>query len=336
MAMITYPLDNIDYSAADAGLFHCTRKSGVWAEDSFPISASGSDNFITIGSGVAWISNDKYWGKVVAQKEAVILDLGLADPVYNRIDAVVIQFDSNANATDIVVKKGTPATKPSMPEIVQSESIFELCLCKVLRPAGSSVVTSANVTDTRMDDVLCGLMADSVTKVDMTAIEAQVRSLINNLQNEIDSVRNLSGIMFESEWVDGDVIPVSKGGTGANNAEEALANLGAVSIELIWENPSVGSVFEAHTVELPVEDFDSFIIESRVSTFISRNPIEAISMVTVYLDGSNSPLVYRRDVSISDGGITFGDCREKSVSGSVEISNSSLKPYKIYGIKGVQ
>lgn len=197
MAMITYPLNNIDYSAADAGLFHCTRKSGIWAEDSFPIYVSNSDNSITIGSGIAWISNDKYWGKVVAQKEAVTLDLGLADSVYNRIDAVVIQFDSNSNATDIVVKKGTPATRPSMPEIVQNKSTFELCLCKVLRPAGSSVVAFANITDTRLDPTVCGLMADSVTKIDTDAINAQVQELILSLIEEIEGVRDNTEVLLK-------------------------------------------------------------------------------------------------------------------------------------------
>lgn len=225
MAMITYPLDNIDYSAADAGLFHCTRTSGVWAENSFPISASGSDNSITIGNGIAWISNDKYWGKVVAQKEAVILDLGLADPVYNRIDAVVIQFDSNANATDIVVKKGTPATKPSMPEIVQNESIFELCLCKVLRPAGSTVVSLSNITDTRLDPVLCGLMADSVTKIDTNLINSQVMALLEELQNELENVKNESDVMLASEWADDGAITIENGGTGATTAAEAFENI---------------------------------------------------------------------------------------------------------------
>lgn len=198
MAMITYPLNDIDYSAEDAGLFHCTRNSGIWAEDSFPISATGTNNSVTVGSGVAWISNDKYWGKVVAQKEEVTLDLGIADPAYNRIDAVVIQFNSNNNATAIVVKKGTPATRPPVPEIVQTEAIFELCLCTVLRPAGSSVVTFANITDTRLNPAICGLMADSVTKIDTSAINAQVQALILSLTEEVEGVRNNTQVLLKN------------------------------------------------------------------------------------------------------------------------------------------
>lgn len=226
MAMITYPLNDVDYSAADAGLFHCTRKSGVWAENSFPMSVTGGDNSVTIGPGVAWISNDEYWGKVVAQKQPITLDLDIADSVYNRIDVVVIQFDSNKNATDIIVKKGTPATKPSMPEIVQTESIFELCLCKVLRPAGSSVIAKANVTDTRFDSTVCGLMADSVTQIDTSAIQAQIRSLIANLEAEIEGIKDVSGLMFQTDWTENGVIPISKGGTEASDKPTARANLG--------------------------------------------------------------------------------------------------------------
>ena len=44
--MITYPLNNIDYTAEDAELFHCTRTSGIWATNDFPISVTGRDNNI--------------------------------------------------------------------------------------------------------------------------------------------------------------------------------------------------------------------------------------------------------------------------------------------------
>ena len=104
--MITYPLNNIDYTAEDAELFHCTRNSGIWAKDSFSISVTGFDNNIAIGTGIAWINNEKFSGKVVALKSAKTLDLGIADSAYPRIDVIAIQFNANNNATDIVVKKG--------------------------------------------------------------------------------------------------------------------------------------------------------------------------------------------------------------------------------------
>ena len=226
MAMITYPLNDINYSAADAGLFHCTRKSGVWAKDSFAVRAAGSSSSVTVSGGVAWISNDKYWGKVVAQKEDVVIDLGTADAVYDRIDVIVIQFDSSKNGTELVIKKGTPASKPVAPKIVQTESLFELCLCKIMRPAGSPVITYANIRDTRMDETVCGLMADSVTSIDTSAINSQVKALIQKLAEEIEGVKDTSGLMFENDWVDDSgKIPASKLSVGGIRSGEFFEEL---------------------------------------------------------------------------------------------------------------
>ena len=55
MAISTFPLNGIEYSAADFSSFFCTRTSGVYAEDNFDITVTGSDMQATIGSGMAWM-----------------------------------------------------------------------------------------------------------------------------------------------------------------------------------------------------------------------------------------------------------------------------------------
>lgn len=188
MALVTYPLNNIEYSAEDAELFHVTRTSGIYANDSFNYSVSGADNAVVIGTGIGWIKNSEFSGKVIAQKESISLDMGLPDSVYPRIDAIVIQFDSNRNETNIVVKTGVASSVPVAPTVVQTESVYELHLYHVLREAGSLYITPSNITDLRLDSSYCGLMADSVTNIDTTAIEMQVADLIESLQNEISNV----------------------------------------------------------------------------------------------------------------------------------------------------
>ena len=165
--MITYPLNNILYSAEDAELFHCTRTSGVFsADDEFAASVTGADNTVTIGPGIAWIRNARFSGKVAANKTSVSLDMGLADGSYPRIDAVVIQFDANANQTAIVVKRGVAASSPVPPEVVQTEAIYELHLYHVRRAAGAAVVSASDITDIRQDRNYCGVMMDDVTNID--------------------------------------------------------------------------------------------------------------------------------------------------------------------------
>ena len=71
MAIITYPLNNIEYTAEDAELYLATRTSGVFAGDDFSITVPGDGNTVTIGEGIGWIRNSKFSGKVVANKAEI-------------------------------------------------------------------------------------------------------------------------------------------------------------------------------------------------------------------------------------------------------------------------
>lgn len=196
MALVTYPLNNIEYSAEDAELFHVTRTSGIYAKNSFDYSVTGADNTIIIGTGIGWIKNSEFAGKVIALKDRASLDMGLPDSVYPRIDAIVIQFDTNMNATNIVVKKGTASSEPIPPEVSRDEAVYELHLYHVRREAGSLSITPSNITDLRLNSSYCGLMADSVTSIDTYAIEKQVADLIKSLQNEISNVKDGSAYLL--------------------------------------------------------------------------------------------------------------------------------------------
>lgn len=163
MAFVTYPLNGIEYQAEDAELFHVTRTSGVYANNHFDITASGTDNTVVIGKGIGWIKNSEFSGKVIAQKTEETIDLGIADAVYPRIDAVVIQFDANKNATALVVKKGVASSAPVAPSVTRNESVYELHLYHIRRNAAAVSVSSADVTDLRLNPTYCGLMAESIT-----------------------------------------------------------------------------------------------------------------------------------------------------------------------------
>lgn len=223
--MITYPLNNIEYTAEDAELFHVTRTSGIYANDSFEYSVSGADNNIVINTGIAWIKNAEFSGKVAAQKEALVLDMGVADQNYPRIDAVVIQFNANSNSTNIIVKKGTASTSPVAPEIVRTETVYELHLYHVYRTAGALAIYAQNVSDLRLNNAYCGLMADSVTRVDTDSINAQIEALIEDLKNEIDGVKDGTAFVLKT-----DIISIERGGTGSTTAADALNNLGALAL----------------------------------------------------------------------------------------------------------
>lgn len=223
MALITYPLNNLDYSAEDAELFNCPRTSGVYAGNDFPCSVTGADNTVTVGTGVCWIRNSPFSGKVAALKSAMALDLGLPDSVHPRIDAVVIRFDANQNGTEIIVKQGAAAGDPAAPEVIRTEAVYELHLYHVRREAGAASISAADVTDLRLDASYCGLMADAITTIDTDGINAQAKALLEQLRKELDSVKDNSAVVLKEDALDMKLAAVTLLAAGWSNGAQTVA-----------------------------------------------------------------------------------------------------------------
>ena len=166
MSMVTYPLNQIEYTAEDAELYLCTRESGVYDGNDFSIEIV--NNEVTVEPGIAWIRNRRFSGKVVALKEAKRLTLSVPNSAYNRIDAVVIQFDANTNKTDIVIKEGIASSNPIAPDVVRTESIYELHTFHIFRRPGSTSIGSDDITDLRDNYDYCGIMFDPISSIDNT------------------------------------------------------------------------------------------------------------------------------------------------------------------------
>ena len=185
MSIITYPLDGVTYSAEDVATYLCTRTSGVYAKDSnFAVSITGTRQ-ITIAPGLAWINYDDFKGVSVCSREDTVLTVPDADNTLNRVDRVVLQFDTSSNLTVIRLKTGTPAVAAQPPDILQNHNQYELGLCTISVPAGSAAVTAADITDTRADEDVCGLMRDGVTGIPTAQLQAQALAMMTQLSTEL-------------------------------------------------------------------------------------------------------------------------------------------------------
>ena len=185
MSIITYPLDGVTYSAEDVATYLCTRTSGVYAKDSnFAVSITGTRQ-ITIAPGLAWINYDDFKGVSVCSREDTVLTVPDADNTLNRVDRVVLQFDTSSNLTAIRLKTGTPAVAAQPPDILQNHNQYELGLCTISVPAGSAAVTSADITDTRADEDVCGVMRDGVNGIPTAQLQAQALAIMTQLSTEL-------------------------------------------------------------------------------------------------------------------------------------------------------
>lgn len=126
---------------------------------------AGSGMTVNVGSGRAiilcrWAKND----------DTVTLSLDPADSTKNRIDAVCLRLDLTARAISLVIKKGTPAATPVIPEITRNENVYELYLASVLIPRGGT--SPSSITDLR-PSTYCGWVTGLIQQVDTSDLFLQ-------------------------------------------------------------------------------------------------------------------------------------------------------------------
>jgi hypothetical protein len=199
MAIITYPLNDVDYTAEDAETYLCTRTSGVYAAESFPATVTEARK-ITIGPGMAWINNGTFKGKSVVSTENVSVAIPIADGALPRIDRIVLRFTKSTNESTFEVKTGTPASNPVAPTLTRSELLYELGLYTVSVPAGSLTVSAADVTNTMLDESVCGLMRDGVTGLPTGTLQKQYEALIKSMADEIAAIKAGSATMLKDVY----------------------------------------------------------------------------------------------------------------------------------------
>ena len=185
MSITTYPLDGPLYSAQDIATYLCTRTSGVYSkETNYAVTITGARQ-LTVAPGLAWINYDDFAGVSVCSRAPVALTVPEADATLPRKDRVVLQFDTDANLTALKLKPGTPAADPQPPAIQQNHRTYELGLAVLSVPAGTAAITSADLTDTRADEDVCGVMRDSVTGIPTAQLQAQALAIMTQLSTEL-------------------------------------------------------------------------------------------------------------------------------------------------------
>lgn len=164
-SITTYPEDGITYDAQDAAGYFATRLSGVYsAEQDFTVTPAGGLD-VQVSAGHAWVHPTRWIGRSIIMQQPATLTLPEADAALPRIDRILLRYDALARKTTLVAVSGTSASTPAAPELTRTDRIYDLCLASVARPAASTAITAADITDTRADEAVCGLMRDSVTGI---------------------------------------------------------------------------------------------------------------------------------------------------------------------------
>ena len=184
--IITYPENGIQYYADDASGYLATRLSGVYsADEDFAVTANG-DLTVTVSAGQAWVRPARFRGRSIIMEQPETVTLTGADAVRSRIDRLVLRYDAAARKTRLQVLEGTPdSASPTAPEITRTALVYDLCLAEIRRPAGSTEITAADITDTRADEDVCGVMRDGVNGIPTAQLQAQALAIMTQLSTEL-------------------------------------------------------------------------------------------------------------------------------------------------------
>lgn len=185
--IVLYPANGYDFDAADVAAYLAGLTSGVFSSAAdFPVTAAGGLK-VTVGAGRGWVHPSRFTGYSITKREADTLTMPLADPSLPRIDRIVMRYDAGARAASLQVLQGTASSTPTAPAISRTELIYDLCLAEITRPAGSTSITTGQITDTRLDEALCGLVRDGVTGIPTDELLAAARERINALEEKATS-----------------------------------------------------------------------------------------------------------------------------------------------------
>lgn len=126
-------------------IFSGVISDGVFMSIGEQLRVSASDKMtVIVGSGRAWFN-----GTWTDNDSSYYVTIPTSEMTTNRIDAVVLEVDSNENvrANSIKVVSGTPATNPSKPTLANSANVRQYPLAYITVRANTADIKQSDITN---------------------------------------------------------------------------------------------------------------------------------------------------------------------------------------------
>lgn len=153
--------------------------SGVFAGD----LETTANNNMTVSVSPGYANTD---GKVRLFMQQQNLQLETADALHDRVDSVVVERNDIERNITLKIVKGTPAAV----EPVRKNGIYQLVLAQIRVVHGAVAVTQENITDTRTDRGLCGIVTGTVEEYDFSHFQKQFDSYFARYKQEVEQEAN--------------------------------------------------------------------------------------------------------------------------------------------------
>lgn len=117
-------------------------------------------------------------GRFAMDTDETDITISAAPKTYKRIDRVILRANYPQRLCEIVVKEGEPGEKPIPPALIRpvAGDYFELCLANVQLTPGQKSITQSNITDTRYDSSVCGVVTQLINHLDTSVFFKQLNA----------------------------------------------------------------------------------------------------------------------------------------------------------------
>lgn len=194
--------------------------NGVFPNPSTGLQVMADERMqVKVRPGSGWID-----GYFLYSDTNHVLKLDVSDGVLKRIDRIVMRLDYLTRKIDIVVKKGVLSSKPTAPTLQRDADYVELALADVAITNGTTIITQADITDTRLNKTLCGIVHGTVNQVDTTTLFNQYQSWIEQQKAEYETDLATWTAEQKQEYEDWQTLNESQFATWKNNFETASTN----------------------------------------------------------------------------------------------------------------
>lgn len=140
------------------------------------------DMFVTVKVGDAWIN-----GRMYRNLDDKRIRLDPSDSATTRIDRIVVGCNYKDRVITSYVKKGTPASSASAPELTRNDTLYEISLAEITIAPGAVGITQSAIKDTRLDQSKCGIVTGLVDTVDTQTLYNQLETWRQEFMQEKDT-----------------------------------------------------------------------------------------------------------------------------------------------------
>ena len=253
-----------------------------------------ADMSVSVLPGQGWING--YWYE---NDDELSLAIDVADGVLNRIDLIVLRWNNSERVIRLALKKGVPATNASAPIIQRNADFYELKLAQVYIKAGATKITQADITDTRLDNEVCGFVHGVVEQFDTTEFGKQIDSFIQEFEasniakmnavlarlNDLADTNDVAGLVLDINKALNEVALTSQtvGYTKKNLIPYPYKTSSNVSNGITWTDNGDGTITARGTATVSDSYFEIYEGEMlKPGKYVITSGIEDSAQVYIY------------------------------------------------------